>query len=146
MSTEPIKCTARTASGKACKAWAIRGSDPPLCAPHTGLAGAPPGNTNAVTHGYYRKRIEPEELDALYDSAGQIDITQEIILLRVLTHRLASYLNDPDLPLEKVKSIAPLIVSTSRALGYLQRQAPDPHAFDWDAALDELGKEWGWEL
>ena len=40
MSTEPIKCTARTASGKPCKAWAIRGSDPPLCAPHTGLAGA----------------------------------------------------------------------------------------------------------
>jgi hypothetical protein len=140
------KCTATTASGKPCKAWAIRGSDPPLCAPHSGLTGAPKGNTNAMTHGYYRRRVQPGEIDALYDGAGELDITHEAVLLRVLLHRLASYLNDPDLPLEKVKSIAPLIVSTSRALAYMQKQLPDPHAIDWDAALDELSKEWGWEL
>jgi hypothetical protein len=146
MLSENIKCTAITASGKPCKAWAIRDSAPPRCAPHSGLTGAPKGNTNAVTHGYYRKRIKPEEIDALYDSAGDLDITHEAVLLRVLLHRLAGYLNDPDLPLEKIKSIAPLIVSTSRALGYLQKLMPDPHTIDWDAALDELGKEWGWDL
>jgi hypothetical protein len=29
-----------------CKAWAVHGSDPPRCSPHSGRASAPPGNTN----------------------------------------------------------------------------------------------------
>ena len=146
MPAEHIKCTAHTAAGDPCSAWAINGSEPPRCSAHSGRTGAPKGNTNAVTHGYYRKSVKPEELLTLYDSADGIDLTHEAILLRVLLHRLSSFLNDPELPLEKVKSIAPLIVSASRALGYLQKQLPDPNAVDWDAALDQLGEEWGWDL
>ena len=140
------KCTAITAQGSPCKAWAIRGSDPPLCAPHSKRTGGTKGNQNAVTHGYYRKRIEPDQIQTLYDKAGSVDLDQEVILLRVALHRLSSIINDPDISMEDIKSIIPLIVSTSRALAYLKKQLPDPNAIDWDAALDELGKEWGWDL
>ena len=42
--------TAVTKAGKPCQAWAIVGSNPPLCSAHSGMdvgAGAPPGNQNA---------------------------------------------------------------------------------------------------
>ena len=50
------RCTARTATGRLCRAWAVRTSDPPRCAAHGGgraPVGAPPGNHNARTHGFY---------------------------------------------------------------------------------------------
>lgn len=31
-----IRCTATTAAGRACRAWAVRGSDPPRCRAHGG--------------------------------------------------------------------------------------------------------------
>jgi len=45
------KCSASCASGRPCRAWAVRGSD--LCAAHSGLVGAPRGNKNRQTHGAY---------------------------------------------------------------------------------------------
>lgn len=51
------KCTETTRKGTACKAWAVPGTNPPRCASHGGAKarpGAPKGNTNAVTHGFYR--------------------------------------------------------------------------------------------
>jgi hypothetical protein len=30
----PTRCTATTAAGRACRAWAVRGSDPPRCRVH----------------------------------------------------------------------------------------------------------------
>ena len=52
------RCTATCADGSPCRAWAVRGSDPPRCSPHGGGAapvGAPPGNQNALTHGFYAR-------------------------------------------------------------------------------------------
>lgn len=146
MPPQLTKCTATTTKGQPCKAWAILESEPPLCSAHSGLCGAPKGNENAVTHGYYRKRVEPDEILSLYDDADKVDIDQEVILLRVILHRLSNYINQPELSLEKIKSVVPLIVSTSRALGYLKKQLPDPDAIDWDATLDELSEEMGWDL
>ena len=140
------KCTATTTKGNPCRAWAIRGSDPPLCAPHAGLTGAAPGNQNALTHGFYSKQIAQNEIHALYDAAGAVGIDQEVILLRVALYRLARVINDPQISLAEIKTIIPLIVSTTRALAYLKRQLPDPNALDLDAALDELGQQWGWDL
>jgi hypothetical protein len=51
-------CNATCADGSPCRAWAVRGSDPPRCAPHGGGAspvGAPRGNENARTHGFYAR-------------------------------------------------------------------------------------------
>ena len=146
MPPELTKCTSNTTKGQPCKAWAIRGSSPPRCAPHAGRARGKKGNQNAVKHGYYRRHVEPQEIQSLYEEAGSVDIDQEVILLRVALHRLSRFINDPDITLEDIKSIIPLLVTTSRALGYLKKQLPDPNAIDWDTALDELSKEWGWDL
>jgi hypothetical protein len=49
-----IRCTHPTQSGRPCRAWAIRDTDPPRCAAHAGRpVGAPRGNRNAVQHGFY---------------------------------------------------------------------------------------------
>lgn len=42
-----VRCSSVCADGSPCRAWAVRGSDPPLCAAHSGRVGAPPGNRNA---------------------------------------------------------------------------------------------------
>ena len=57
-------CTATTAAGKQCKNHAVKGTQ--LCKAHGGSAldiahGAPPGNTNAVKHGFYRPTIREDE-------------------------------------------------------------------------------------
>lgn len=44
-------------TGERCRAWAMRGNDPPRCSAHRGdggpLVGAPEGNDNRVVHGGY---------------------------------------------------------------------------------------------
>jgi hypothetical protein len=62
MSIRSKRCTAVRADGEPCRAWAVRGTDPPRCAAHGGTdapIGAPQGNTNALKHGYY---AEPSTL------------------------------------------------------------------------------------
>ena len=54
-------CSAHTARGEPCRAWAVRGSDPPRCAAHSGVVGAPQGNKNARKHGAYAAPIKPIE-------------------------------------------------------------------------------------
>jgi len=56
MSDRSKRCTAVRADGDPCRAWAVRGTDPPRCAAHGGTdapIGAPPGNVNALQHGAY---------------------------------------------------------------------------------------------
>ena len=56
------RCTQLTQSGQPCRAWALRDSDPPICAIHAGRVigqGAPQGNRNAVTHGFYAAQERP---------------------------------------------------------------------------------------
>lgn len=59
------RCTEKKNNGTRCKAWAVRGSDPPLCGAHGGGAarpGAPAGNKNAEKHGAYAGGM-PADLD-----------------------------------------------------------------------------------
>ena len=60
------RCTATTAKKMPCKAWAVRGSDPPLCGAHgggLGRPGAPAGNENALIHGAYASVVPGGDLD-----------------------------------------------------------------------------------
>ena len=146
MPTDKIKCTAVTAKGKPCKAWAIHDSIPPRCAPHSGITGAPKGNTNAVTHGFYQMGITEEEASGIFVDAEDVTLVQEAVLIRVVLKRLMKYMVDKDTPPEKITAIAPLIFTGSRALAFVEKHLPDPNALDWNAALDQLGEEWGWDL
>jgi hypothetical protein len=54
----PTRCTATCADGSPCRAWAVHGTEPPRCGPHGGgraPVGAPRGNQNARTHGFYAR-------------------------------------------------------------------------------------------
>ena len=56
------KCTEKRKDGQPCQAWAVRTSNPGQCAPHGGgktLVGAPPANSNAITHGVYASTDTP---------------------------------------------------------------------------------------
>ena len=65
----PTRCTAQTKAGKPCQAFAVHNSNPPRCAAHGGSSapvGAPPGNTNALKHGYYARPAGPTIEDAIH--------------------------------------------------------------------------------
>ncbi len=145
MTTEKTRCTAVTANGTPCKAWAIRGSVPPRCAPHSGVTGAPKGNSNALSHGFYSKHFTAEE-QAYIDEISGDSLIHEANLLRAVLRRLSLFIAEPDLPFQDVKTIVPLIVSTSRALGFIQKQIPDAGPIDWDSVLDEVGEILDWDL
>jgi hypothetical protein len=58
----------RPCSVPGCRAWVIRGSDPPRCSAHTpGKTGAPSGNRNSLTHGFYASTLHPDERSHLHD-------------------------------------------------------------------------------
>ena len=58
---ERRRCEAMTKAGTRCRAWAVRGSDPPRCVSHGGSAyePGPPGNRNAEKHGVYSQAPHP---------------------------------------------------------------------------------------
>jgi hypothetical protein len=91
----PIRCTATTAAGRPCRAWAVRGSDPPRCSAHRGgqrPVGAPAGNTNALKHGAY---ASPPDTGLSHDSeAGSAaDLAARIADLNRRADQLAAYLD-----------------------------------------------------
>jgi len=60
------RCTATTAAGLPCRAYAVRGSEPPRCAPHGGgrrPVGGQAGNSNALKHGVYAASAPPSGAD-----------------------------------------------------------------------------------
>ena len=104
-----------------CRAWAIRGSDPPTCSPHRhttaysepapecqagpvegpaeGQAepgqpgvGAPPGNQNRLVHGFYATVLQPKDRDDLVAYAADPTLDAEIIVARVALRRILGML------------------------------------------------------
>lgn len=143
-----------------CKAWAIRATDPPLCAAHAHRnagAGAPAGNQNARTHGFYSTALELEELADLVACADDLSLDDEIALTRVLLRRLMEQIHrtpagDDAEPTDYVR-IAGLALQAARTVARLLR---DKRAIAGEAAdglqgaisqiLDEFSTEWGVEL
>ena len=147
-------CSFQTAAGNPCKAWAVHGTDPPACAAHAKLAcgGAPEGNQNARTHGFYSPVLEPEELADLVAFADDLDLDDEIALARVILRRLVALLTNGNRPDEMVR-IASLALQATRTIARLLRdkralsgEAADGIAGAIGQALDELGSEWGLDL
>ncbi len=149
-----IRCSATTRAGRPCRAWAILDSQPPLCAAHSGRikgAGAPIGNQNARKHGFYSRQFTNRELADLVAAGDDIALSDEIAVNRILLQRLLAALETADA--ETLVTIAPLILSSTRAIGRLLRdqralsgEAADGIAGALAQALDELGTEWGIEL
>ena len=143
-----------------CRAWAMRNSDPPLCASHVpGLPGAPFGNRNALTHGFYASALHPDDLKELDEAAYDTTLNDEIIVLRIALRRLQRMVltgltPDPDpqrLDAQDYARFIGLIFQGINTLSRLLRVRHDLPGNDrWEEivnwTLDALSEEWGIEL
>ncbi len=153
------KCSHTTTAGKPCRAWAIRGSQPPLCAAHAGRtksAGAPPANLNRRQHGFYSTSLDPAEIADLVTFADDLSLNDEIAVARVILRRVMGHLQHPDLQhiaIDDLARLSSLILAGTRTVARLLR---DQRALSGDAAdgfagaiaqaLDELSTEIGIQL
>lgn len=142
--TNKTRCTATTAKGQPCRAWAVPNSQPPLCAAHGGAAkspGAPAGNKNALIHGFY----------AHYDTPG-VGIDAVIADLAAKQAALSIYLDehltDPDTDIPALSGLFQIHAQTASRLGRLLRdrralsgEASDGISGAIAQALDELATE-----
>ena len=155
----------RPCSIPGCRAWAIRDSNPPLCAPHTyGKAGpetdrrfgAPWGNDNALTHGFYASALHPDDLD---ETAYDESLENEMLILRVALRRLLRMIitglsPEPNPQPLDVQDYARFFGLTFRGVNTLTRlfrtRQDLPGNDRWEEimnlALDQLSEEWGIEL
>ena len=69
--------------------------------------GGQPGNTNAVKHGLYSRRFDPEEIEAL--SGMQDGVKDEIEAVRVTLSRILDYMNGVDLSKMKAEDYAAVV-------------------------------------
>jgi hypothetical protein len=122
------RCSATCANGKPCRAWALRGSEPALCAAHSGKVGAPPGNKNAQTHGFYSR------------PARQVESLDDVIqgLQEKLGHLLAM-MDETDDPEQLMRAFALYGQGASR-LGRLLRDQQALSGKAADDILDALAK------
>jgi hypothetical protein len=149
-------CTATRADGTPCRAWAVRGTDPPRCAAHGGTAariGAPPGNQNALKHGYYARTAPGGPLRFLPPEEWTIETI--ILDLCIKQARLSRYIEEhsADMSPGELASFLRIHGMNASRLGRLLR---DKHALLGDAddamneiireALKELNEEWGTDL
>ncbi len=153
-----IRCASTTKKGQPCRAWSIRDRQPPACSAHAGRntgAGAPAGNQNRVTHGFYAGDFTERELADLVSLAGAIDLIDEMAVARIHLRRLTSFLSKrfEDIPAGNLASISPLITTSLNTIANLIRThhlVTGGSASDIGAAinqaLDELGELWEVEL
>ena len=147
----PQRCTATTARKTRCKAWAVPGTDPPRCAAHGGSTkrpGAPPGNRNALKHGFYAQPTHP--LTSIVDIIA--DLAAKQIALSNHIDDLLSTTDDLPNMVDLVKLFSLHGQNASR-LGRLLRDqralsgaASDGIAGAIAQALDELSTELGTDL
>ena len=133
------QCSARNRSGAPCKRPAAPGKT--VCYMHGGAngSGAQPGNTNAMTHGFYSDALDDAELADLARAREIQGLDEEIALLRVKLKRIARL--NPDNASVLIKALEAL----SRALVAKHRISGEARA-GLDAALSQALTELSNEL
>lgn len=152
MMTTTRRCTGTTSGGRACAAWAVRGSEPALCSAHGGASPDEKGPRRG--RGFYRRAFSGEELADLAQFADASALAEEIATTRVVLRRLLLYLRDhPELDAATLARLAPLAFRGTQTVAQLLRdqralsgEAADGIAGAIGLALDELSTAWGVEL
>ena len=169
-------CSFRTKAGRPCRAWAVRGSDPPACSSHlqasakgeaTGLARA--GfceraeellrllalDEEVPEAGFYRHTLSDEELADLVSYAAEESLEDEIACTRIAVRRTLELLNRGSETMSESEFLraAGLVFRGARTIALLLREqrvltgGEDSRLQEiFDAALDILSEEWGIEL
>jgi hypothetical protein len=144
-------CSATTAAGTPCKNHAVKGSQ--LCKAHGGSTldianGAPPGNTNALKHGFYRPTIREDEYADLLTYAEQFDLADELAITRVRLRRLMTYIDahedklDPD----QYGRLTALIYTAVRTIADITLKLDGHQPDHWDIVLNQLSIDLGMDL
>jgi hypothetical protein len=138
------KCSFTRADGRQCRAWAVRGSEPPRCAAHREdgpAVGAPVGNKNREIHGAYAEPdLGPEP--SLAEVIADLKRTLQRVRLAI------SECTDP----KDLMAWADLQGRLSSRIGRLERDqaalggGQDDFWSVLDQVLDEVGDELGLEL
>lgn len=118
-STVSRRCSAITKAGEPCRAYAVRGSQ--LCAAHSRNVGAPKGNQNRRTHGFYSSASNLKSID---DVVGDLMAKQE---------QLSAYIveRSEDIDSEEFVKLLALSAQNASRLGRLMR---DQRALSGDTA------------
>lgn len=155
MTSESRKCSGVKKNGERCQAWAVKGSDPPLCSAHAGRnvgAGAPVGNQNAAVHGFYGRVMTVQELADLVSHSADETLHDEIAATRVALRRVMQQLDEEMEPGEYGRLAALIfrgagtVARLLRANRALSGEAADGIAGAIGQALDELSSEMGVDL
>ncbi len=147
-----IHCTATTAAGKPCRAWAVADTEPPICAAHGGTGkkpGAPTENKNALKHGNFAAPSQPPlSINTIID-----DLSGKQFRISRLLDDAIEDLSDKDTDIELMVRLLQLHGQNASRLGRLLRhkralsgEAADGIAGAIGAALDELSTQWGIDL
>jgi hypothetical protein len=150
--TKSRRCTANRADGLPCRAYAVHGTDPPRCAPHGGgraPVGAPIGNQNARTHGFYASSA------TTCPSDEECTIDKIIADLYGKQKRLSRYI-DEEMDALSPAEMARLLSIHAQTSSRLGRLLCNQHTLTggWNEGMDriieqtlaELGEEWGVDL
>lgn len=146
--SDPRLCEARTRRGNPCRNRAQPGSD--YCRVHERAVTDSPADSTA--HGLYSRFMTPEDLLALAVTSTELTLEDEIAFTRVVIARLAELVEEADSIEQSVRLAHALFRGTGsvahllRAQLALSGQSSDRISEAIDAALDELGAEWGLDL
>ncbi len=99
--------------------------------------GAPPGNTNALKHGFYTRRFKKRDLTGIEQTSIK-GLAEEIALIRIFTRRLVESC-DPTADMYELAGILRAICLASTSITRIIRA----HSFlasdnsEWSLAVDE---------
>ena len=153
-----IPCSHTTRAGRACRAWAAAGTDPPACSAHAGRnvgAGGTLANQNARTHGFYGRTLSERELADLVAYAADMSLDDEIACVRVALRRTLDFIRDAPGQLDESSYLnaISLIFRGARTVALLLSYRQALAAGTGDAflkiihhALDEINEKWEIEL
>lgn len=145
-----------TKKGEQCIAFAVHGTDPPMCPVHQGMnvgAGGQRGNQNARKHGFYSRYYTADELNDLAEEEIDLTLDGEIKVVRVALRRALRVLDDDESDPVLVAALVPLVFSGSRTIARLLRDRRQMNGESGETvmkemadALDDLAAEWGISL
>jgi hypothetical protein len=120
--------------------------NPPPSSSSRRTRGAQPGNTNALTHGFYSRRLKRSDFTGI--ETCDIGLQEEITVLRVFTRRVIELGRDVDTLPEAVSLLRALCLASTSLTRLIKTQhlltpTTDPAIEAFHQALDEVVKELG---
>ncbi len=127
-SSDSRRCSGTTRAGEPCKAYAVRGTQ--LCSAHSRSVGAPVGNKNRQTHGFYSAR----KMEGIGDVVSDLLRRQEQ-LSAYIDEQISEGISSDDM----VKLVA-LSAQIASRLGRLERDRRALKGESPDGLLEAISK------